>query len=100
MMHIFNMFVIYAAMLLAGALAQDESDRGTIRFPENGTAVSPGQWIPFYYASMGEYSVTSYNFTVWLYTSNPREALFTGGATGISMGTWSYSSSSMYFIFK
>ena len=83
-----------AAVLLSGALAG--TDSGTIREPVNGTLVSPGQPIPFHYVSMGEYSVTSYNFSVWLYTSDPRQGLFTGEATGVSVGTWSYSSSSKH----
>lgn len=98
MVHVFKTFVLSIAVSLSAVFAQAENGRGTIRFPENGTKVSPGQWVPFYYASMGEYGVTSYNFTVWLYTSDPREGLFTGEANGISIGTWSYSSSSRYSI--
>lgn len=87
-MHILKTLAASLAIALPGVLA-----RGHIRTPEEGTKVAPGSWVPFYYESMGEYSVTSYNFTVWLYTSDPREGLFTGEATGVSVGTWSYSSS-------
>ena len=76
-----------------------QSTRGTIGVPANGTAVFPGQWIPFTYVSMAEYSVTSYNLSIWLYTSDPRLGLFNGSTTGVFLGTWSFSSSSMLYTF-
>jgi hypothetical protein len=84
-----------AASLLASAVT---AQRGTIEQPANGTHVSPNSWVPFFYHSMAEYSYTTYNFSVWLFTSDPKEGLFTSTATGVSLGKWSYSSSSMNFI--
>ena len=39
--------------------------------PANGTRIEPGASFPFKYQSMGDYGVTSYNFTVWLFTQPP-----------------------------
>ncbi|KAG8760328.1 hypothetical protein FRC14_003340 [Serendipita sp. 396] len=68
--------------------------RGTIVSPQNGTHVKPDSWIDFVYNSMGEYSVTSYNISIWLWCSDPTLGLFTNHATGVSIGRFSLSSSS------
>ncbi|PVF94651.1 hypothetical protein CPB86DRAFT_712777 [Serendipita vermifera] len=90
-MKVFTSFLTAASLLASGVVGLAE--RGNIDQPANGTHVAPGSWVPFYYRTMAEYSWTSYNFSVWLFTSDPKEALFTGGSTGISLGKWSYSSS-------
>lgn len=91
------MHMLLSVLLIGilGNLVNAQSRRGTIDSPANGTRVSPDEWVDFRYYSMAEYSYTSYNFSVWLFTSDPREGLFTGQATGVSLGKYSYSSSSV-----
>ncbi|ESK95759.1 hypothetical protein Moror_12488 [Moniliophthora roreri MCA 2997] len=44
---------------------------GAIVQPKPGTVVAPGQAFDFVYDTKADYGVSSYNFTVWLFTSPP-----------------------------
>ncbi|KAF4617698.1 hypothetical protein D9613_005810 [Agrocybe pediades] len=44
----------------------------TIVSPANGTAIGPGQPFNFSYQSIADYGTSSFNYTVWLFTSPPR----------------------------
>jgi hypothetical protein len=92
---ILPIFVLITSVMGLLMSVNAQSTPGTIVAPANGTAVMPGQMVPFTYVSMAEYSVTSYNLSIWLYTSDPRVGLFNGTTTGVFLGTWSYSSSGM-----
>ncbi|THV03896.1 hypothetical protein K435DRAFT_791468 [Dendrothele bispora CBS 962.96] len=61
--------------LLASAAPAVPSKRqdtsGTIVLPTEGTVINPGQAFDFSYDARGDYGVTSYNYTVFLFTSTP-----------------------------
>lgn len=64
-------------------LAAPTSTPGTIVSPASGTVIMPGQPFNFVYQSRADYSVTSFNYTVWLFTSlpnsfSPTDAFSTG----------------------
>ncbi|KAJ7147054.1 hypothetical protein C8R43DRAFT_890087 [Mycena crocata] len=43
-----------------------------ILLPAKGSAIAPNASFPFKYHSIADYGVSSYNFSVWLFTSPPR----------------------------
>ncbi|KJA23994.1 hypothetical protein HYPSUDRAFT_136780 [Hypholoma sublateritium FD-334 SS-4] len=48
------------------------SSTPTINEPANGTTINPGADFDFSYQSIADYETSSYNYTVWLYTSPPQ----------------------------
>ncbi|KAJ8080486.1 hypothetical protein PM082_017319 [Marasmius tenuissimus] len=62
-LHLFVSLLLF----LPGSLAIEAG----IVSPVNGTRIKPGASFPFEYQTMGDYGVTSYNFTVWLFTQPP-----------------------------
>ncbi|KAK7469345.1 hypothetical protein VKT23_003825 [Stygiomarasmius scandens] len=60
---------IFALVSAAPSRRQDTS--GTIVLPAEGTVINPGQAFDFSYDARGDYGVTSYNYTVFLFTSDP-----------------------------
>ncbi|TDL22591.1 hypothetical protein BD410DRAFT_722675 [Rickenella mellea] len=61
---------------------------GTINAPANGTAIAPGASFDFSYSVHADYCVSSYNFTVWLFTT-PVKNILAGTATGYLFGRFS-----------
>ncbi|KAG7450846.1 uncharacterized protein BT62DRAFT_540325 [Guyanagaster necrorhizus] len=55
-------FFAFPALILAG---------GTITSPANGTVILPGQSFAFSYDPMADYSMSTYNYTVFLLTKPP-----------------------------
>ncbi len=45
---------------------------GEITYPTNGTTIMPGESFDFKYDGMADYSVSGYNYSVWLFTSLPQ----------------------------
>ncbi|KAK0487425.1 hypothetical protein IW261DRAFT_1447804 [Armillaria novae-zelandiae] len=45
---------------------------GEITYPVNGTTIMPGESFDFKYDGMADYSVSGYNYSVWLFTSLPQ----------------------------
>ncbi|KAK0503983.1 hypothetical protein EDD18DRAFT_1305771 [Armillaria luteobubalina] len=64
-MHFFTVLPVLAFItsVLAGS--------GSITKPAKGTSIMPGQSFAFHYDGMAEYSVSGYNYSVWLFTSLP-----------------------------
>ncbi|KAK0201873.1 hypothetical protein DFS33DRAFT_1028907 [Desarmillaria ectypa] len=46
--------------------------KGEITYPINGTVIMPGKAFDFKYDGMADYSVSGYNYSVWLFTSLPQ----------------------------
>ncbi|KAF5382573.1 hypothetical protein D9615_002888 [Tricholomella constricta] len=65
------------------AQAASKSNAGTIVSPRVGSTIAAGSTFEFYYQTRADYSISSYNFTVWLFTSPPKvtatSELFTTG---------------------
>jgi hypothetical protein len=79
-MHARTLFASLAALLLpATTLAY--APQGTILSPANGTVVAPGAPFAFSYDIRSDYCTSSFNYTVWLFTSNP--ARFGMGADNV-----------------
>nr|GAT60134.1 predicted protein [Mycena chlorophos] len=58
-----------ALPLLALAGLAAAQNKATINLPKSGTSIAPGEVFDFQYNTMADYGVTSYNYTVWLFTS-------------------------------
>ncbi|KAJ3773812.1 hypothetical protein FB446DRAFT_666053 [Lentinula raphanica] len=58
--------------------------------PANGTRIAPGELFRFEYQSIAEYSVSSYNYTVILFTELPKNFVCssTNFATGHTFGVF------------
>jgi hypothetical protein len=71
--------------------------KGYIDAPLNGTALAPGQRFNFTYNVRSDYCVSSFNYTVWLFTSIPSGLSFLGPdnevATGAYLGRYANSNS-------
>lgn len=59
-----TVFSLFATLVLA-------ADPGTIERPASGTVIKPGGVFDFQYWIRGDYSVSSYAFSVWLMTEKP-----------------------------
>ncbi|KAJ7069686.1 hypothetical protein C8F01DRAFT_523324 [Mycena amicta] len=64
-----NLFASLATIALAASTRQ--TTKGSIVAPAEGTNIAPGQAFDFAYSTMADYGVSSYNYTVWLFTSMP-----------------------------
>ena len=60
------------ALHLILALSAVSAATPAIVLPANGTVIAPNGTFPFVYHSISDYGTSSYNFTVWLFTSPPR----------------------------
>lgn len=47
--------------------------QGTIQSPVNGTSIAPGQSFDFLYEIRSDYCTSSFNYTVWMFTSDPKK---------------------------
>ncbi|KAF9013540.1 hypothetical protein BDQ17DRAFT_1231940 [Cyathus striatus] len=58
--------------------------------PENNAAIAPGASFDFKYQSIADYGTSSYNFTVWLFTSPPQSdfVALSDYASGYYMGRY------------
>ncbi|KAJ7784451.1 hypothetical protein B0H16DRAFT_1296935 [Mycena metata] len=63
------LFPVLGTVLAAPSPRQSTS--GTIVAPADGTSIAPGETFAFSYNSMADFGVSSYNYTVWLFTSVP-----------------------------
>ncbi|KAJ7175963.1 hypothetical protein C8R46DRAFT_75626 [Mycena filopes] len=66
--------VVTLLPLFATALAAPsprQSTSGTIIAPADGTVIAPGESFAFSYDSMADFGISSYNYSVWLFTSVP-----------------------------
>ncbi|KAJ3752128.1 hypothetical protein EV360DRAFT_9553, partial [Lentinula raphanica] len=71
------------------ALAYVQAATPGIMSPANGTRIAPGQLFRFEYQSIAEYSVSSYNYTVILFTELPKNFVCsTNFATGHTFGVF------------
>jgi hypothetical protein len=70
-MHAFALFA--SALALALPIAHAYAPQGTILSPTNGTVLAPGQAFPFSYDIRADYCTSSFNYTVWLFTSDPAD---------------------------
>jgi hypothetical protein len=55
-------------------LASAYYPQGSITSPANGTAIQPGQPFNFTYHTRGDYCTSSFNYTVYLLTTDPATA--------------------------
>jgi hypothetical protein len=63
---------------------------GIIAAPANGTVIAPGASFDFHYTTRADYGISSYNYTVWLFTSLPTSiAPSDSFATGYFFGRFS-----------
>jgi hypothetical protein len=69
-----QLFSTFASLLLCLSLVSQSVGRGLITSPANGTAIKPGQSFNFSYEAHTDYCVSSFNYTVWLLTTNPATA--------------------------
>ncbi|KAK0506595.1 hypothetical protein EDD18DRAFT_37247 [Armillaria luteobubalina] len=88
-MHFFPLLLslfAFPALILAGT--------GTITSPANGTVILPGQSFPFSYSPKADYSVSTYNYTVFLLTKLPT-SLYSSDewSSGHYFGRFDYSNS-------
>ncbi|KAK7056906.1 hypothetical protein VNI00_002624 [Paramarasmius palmivorus] len=57
---------------VASPVARAPTDlHSQIQKPESGTVIAPGQAFDFQYRGVADYSVSSYNYSVWLFTEKP-----------------------------
>ena len=85
----FTMRFISTGTILAvlGSAASVFSAKPSIQAPANGTVIKPGASFDFSYQSIADYGVSSYNYTVWLFTSPPTSvAQLANFATGYYFG--------------
>jgi hypothetical protein len=60
-----------SAAFAAPSRLSERTVAGSIIQPANGTTIKPGQSFNFQYQPMSDYGVSSYNFTVYLFTQLP-----------------------------
>ncbi|KAK0448904.1 uncharacterized protein EV420DRAFT_1566089 [Desarmillaria tabescens] len=79
------------AIFLAALAALVSADGGVITAPANGTVIMPGESFAFSYDAMADYSVSTYNYTVFLFTKLP-SSLFssTEWSSGHYFGRFDY----------
>jgi hypothetical protein len=85
-MHTFALLASALALVLP---AMQVSAAGAISSPANGTAIAPGQAFAFGYDIHADYCISSFNYTVWLFTSDPAKFSLTAGgvfSTGAFLG--------------
>jgi hypothetical protein len=91
----FSKFIPAATLLCAAILTAATPTRRTdhaIVAPSEDSVIAPGQTFDFNYRSMGDYGISSYNITVWLFTSPPTSfAASENFATGHFFGRYAYS---------
>ncbi|KAH7921322.1 hypothetical protein BV22DRAFT_1072503 [Leucogyrophana mollusca] len=77
-------------LVLSGAASPAATRRdtgaGTITSPAIGTAIAPGAAFDFSYNTRADYGISSYNFTVWLWTGMPTAMSSQQFATGHYFG--------------
>ncbi|KAK0493198.1 hypothetical protein EDD18DRAFT_432399 [Armillaria luteobubalina] len=59
------------AIFLAFLAVLVSADGGVITAPANGTVIMPGESLAFSYDPMADYGVSTYNYTVFLFTKLP-----------------------------
>lgn len=59
------------AIFLAFIAVLVSADGGIITAPANGTVIMPGESFAFSYDPMADYGVSTYNYTVFLFTKLP-----------------------------
>jgi hypothetical protein len=89
--------LLFISLLSALTAALAYYPHGYITAPLNGTALAPGQRFNFTYNVRSDYCVSSFNYTVWLFTSIPSGLSFIGPdnqvATGAYLGRYANSNS-------
>ncbi|KAF9533218.1 hypothetical protein CPB83DRAFT_846077 [Crepidotus variabilis] len=65
------MYLVFLLSRLFLILATVFAGTPSIVHPANGTSINPGETFDFFYNSIADYGVSSYNYTVWLFTSPP-----------------------------
>ncbi|KAF8993524.1 hypothetical protein BDQ17DRAFT_1368282 [Cyathus striatus] len=61
--------------------------------PAEGSIIQPGATFDFEYLSIGDYGVSAYNYTVWLFTKPPQNVqTMTDWASGYFFGRYAYPS--------
>lgn len=75
--------------------------QGFITVPANGTAITPGEPFDFKFNTRGDYCVSSYNFTVYLFTQVPSPNMFFIGeenqfASGLYIGRYRQATSGTF----
>jgi hypothetical protein len=70
-MHSSTLLAALVSLLVPSSLAY--STQSGIISPVNGTALKPGQSFDFLYDLHADYCMSSFNYTVWMFTSDPRK---------------------------
>ncbi|KAJ6559085.1 hypothetical protein DFH09DRAFT_518688 [Mycena vulgaris] len=63
------------ALYLILAISVASAATPTIVLPAKGSVIAPNATFPFSYHSISDYGTSSYNYTVWLFTSPPRHVV-------------------------
>lgn len=68
---IFALVPLLAVVSAAPTSRAPSTTAGTIISPARNTVIAPGQSFRFEYDARGDYGVSSFNYTVFLYTTMP-----------------------------
>ncbi|KIY45650.1 hypothetical protein FISHEDRAFT_49047 [Fistulina hepatica ATCC 64428] len=74
---VFAVTLLSRAAALQAALHLGTRDTPQIVEPASGTVIAPGEIFDFQYNSIADYGTSSYNYTVWLYTTPPTGSVIT-----------------------
>ncbi|KAF9483391.1 hypothetical protein BDN70DRAFT_799913 [Pholiota conissans] len=67
----FSRIFTSSLLLIATLVSLASSSTPSITSPSNGTSINPGDKFTFSYHSIADYGTSSYNYTVWLFTTPP-----------------------------
>ncbi|KAF8895341.1 hypothetical protein BD779DRAFT_1466783 [Infundibulicybe gibba] len=67
-----TLFSLLAGFVLPIFAAPTESTSGIILAPAQGAEIMPGSLFDFKYDARADYGISSFNYTVWLFTTPPQ----------------------------
>ncbi|KIY71209.1 hypothetical protein CYLTODRAFT_419061 [Cylindrobasidium torrendii FP15055 ss-10] len=68
----FRTLLTAASALILSTAVVAQTSQGSITQPESNTIIAPGESFPFAYDSVADYSISSYNFSVFLFSKPPK----------------------------
>ncbi|EGN98287.1 hypothetical protein SERLA73DRAFT_109679 [Serpula lacrymans var. lacrymans S7.3] len=63
------LLVVFFTSIASNAAVVRDTPAGTISSPADDTTIAPGASFDFHYNTRADYGVSSYNFTVWLWSN-------------------------------
>ncbi|KAJ7688210.1 hypothetical protein B0H14DRAFT_3101234 [Mycena olivaceomarginata] len=79
-------FLPTLALLLTSLASAARAATPAIVQPADGTVLAPGQSFPFTYSSIADYGASSYNYSVYLFTTPPGPLAFANASTNFGAG--------------